>query len=152
MYGTELNLERRTLREQLKNDYLGTARQQGYYDAAEALSLTGPCATGGYNVQRSRLLIAYAWLRLGLPIEQVLDAYGFNRDQLASLSLGDFILSPTLRQQIEDMVTTQFPESPEPSRFVPALHTVGALTTDQNAGRPMAPTVSPTGATHFAKP
>jgi hypothetical protein len=151
MYGTELRQARHLLREQLKNDYLGTARQAGYYDAAEAVSLTGPCATGGYNTIRSGLLIAYAWLRLGLPIEQVVAAYRVDPDQLANLSLGTFILLPTLRQEIEDMVVKQLPETPEPQRYVTAYPKVGTLDTDNGTGRPNPVTSSPMGSTHFAR-
>ncbi len=145
MYGTELTIERRKRREQFKNDYLGTARQTGYYDAAEALTLTGPFIGGGYNAGRTRLLVAYAWIRLGVPVKQVCDAYDVSEDQVQQLSLDTFILRADLRAEIEAQVVAAVPETPEPQRFVPAYPRVGALQTDQSAGPAQVPGTSAEG-------
>jgi len=136
MYGTELTIERRKRREQFKNDYLGTARQGGYYDAAEALAMTGPFIGGGLNAVRTRALVAYAWMRLGLPAEQVCAAYDVNPEWVQQLTLDDFILRADLRAQIERQVVDLVPDTGEPQRAVAAYHQVGALRTDQGVGQP----------------
>jgi len=145
MYGTELTIERRKRREQFKNDYLGTARQSGYYDAAEALTMTGPFIGGGLNAVRTRLLVAFAWLRLGLPVEQVCEAYDVNQDQLQHLSLDTFILRADLRAEIERQVVALVPETPEPQRFVAAYPVVSTFALNQNAGPAQVPGTSAEG-------
>jgi len=151
MYGTELIVERRKRREQFKNDFLGIARQAGYYDVDEAMSLIGPFVGGGLNAVRTRWLLAYAFTRLGVPVEQVCAAYGVNPETVTMIRLDDFIMTDAQRAEIEHMVTELVPETPEAQRYVTAAHKVGALTTDRGAGRPSPPDVSPTGSMHFAR-
>ena len=151
MYGTELTVERRKRREQFKNDFLGTARQAGYYDVDEAMSLIGPFVGGGLNAVRTRWLLAYAFTRLGVPVEQVCAAYGVNPETVTMIRLDDFIMTDAQRAEIEHMVTELVPETPEAQRYVTAAHKVGELTTDRGAGRPSPPDVSPTGSMHFAR-
>jgi hypothetical protein len=151
MWGTELVVERRKRREQFKNDFLGTARQAGYYDVDEAMSLITTHATGGVNGGRTRVMLAYAWNRLGVPLEQVCAAYGVNQDQVRQLGLHEWVMDDAQRAEIEKMVVELVPETPEPQRYVTAAQHVGALTTDRGAGRPSPPDVSPTGSLHFAR-
>jgi hypothetical protein len=145
MFATELAIERRKRREEFKNNYLGTARQAGYYDAAEALVMTGPFIGGGLNAVRTRALVAYAWIRLGVPAEQVCAAYDVNPDWVQQLTLDNFILRADLRAEIERQVVEAVPETPEPQRFVTAYPRVGALQTDQSAGPPQVPNTSAEG-------
>ncbi len=151
MYGTELREYRNRVREQLKNTYLGIARQDGYYDVAEALRMTGPFIAGGLNAVRTRLLCAHAWMRLGVPIEQACLAYGVNQDQVGSLSLGDFIVTDAVRAALEAEVVKTVPETTEPQRYVTAYHTVGGdrsgIQTDQSSGKPQPVAAAPTGYT-----
>ena len=147
MYGTELIVERRKRREQFKNDFLGTARQAGYYDVDEAMSLIGPFVGGGLNAVRTRWLLAYAFTRLGVPVEQVCAAYGVNPETVTMIRLDDFIMTDAQRAEIEHMVTELVPDTGEPQRAVAAYHKVGALVTDNGVGRPQAHGTSAIGST-----
>ena len=151
MYGTELLVERKKRRDQFKNDYLGTARQAGYYDVDEMLAHVGPAAS--YSVDRvvTCAVIAVGLVRMGVPIEKVCAAYNLNQDEIGSWNVHQVILTDAQRAEIEKMVVELVPETPEPQRYVTAAAHVGALTTDRGAGRPSPADVSPTGSLHFAR-
>ena len=152
MYGTELQLARRQMREELKNDVLGTARQGGYYDEDELLAHVGPAASYAPDRVVTTWVIAVGLLRMGVPVEKIAAAYRLDPDAIGSWNVHQVLLSEGEKAEIERQMVAMIPESPEPSRFVPAVHQLGGLQADQNTGRPMSPTVSPMGATHFAKP
>ena len=149
MYGTELLVERKKRRDDLKGRYLGTARQAGYYDVDEMLAHVGPAAS--YSVDRvvTCWVIAVGLIRMGVPPEKVCAAYGLDPDAVGAWNVHQVIMTDAQRAEVEAIVEELVPETPEPQRYVTAAAHVGALTTDRGAGRPSPPDVSPTGSMHF---
>lgn len=152
MWGTELRMARQQMREERKNDILGTARQAGYYDVDEMLSHVGPAATYSTDRVVTCWVIAVGLVRMGIPVEKVAAAYRTDPEALSSWNINQVILTDQQRAEIEAEIVKMIPETPEPQRYVPAAPRVGELVTDNGTGRPSPATVSPMGSTHFAKP
>jgi hypothetical protein len=136
MYGTELLIERKKRRDELKANYLGAARAVGYYDVAEMLAHVGPAATYSFDRVVTASVIAVGLVRMGVPIEQVCAAYNLDPDEVGSWNVHQVILTDAQRAEIEAQVVQLVPDTGEPQRFVKATHKVGTLTTDRGAGDP----------------
>lgn len=149
MWGTELRLARQQMREERKNDILGTARQGGYYDVDEMLAHVGPAATYSTDRVTTCWVIGVGLVRMGIPVEKVAAAYHLDPEALGSWNINQVIMGETERAQLEAEIVKMIPETPEPQRYVTAAPRVGELVTDQGTGRPSPASVSPMGSTHF---